>query len=129
MYQATITGQGDQKYHAATRQGRFELSSDGSAPGAIEALLASLCACLAHHLGDHLTTEKISFTQFSITGECALAADHSRVGDIDVVISIDDCVLDAVAKAAAISAVQRCCIHNTLKASSRIVVRFATGGV
>ncbi len=123
MYKGEITGKGDNRYHAATRHARFEMASDGTASGPVDTLLASLCACLGHHLSDHLKTERIPFGEFSIAAECELAADRARIGDIGVVIKVDRAMLDEGAKASLVASVRQCCIHNTLAANSRITIQ------
>jgi len=127
MYRAKIVSKGDQIYHATTSASRFEMGSDGVHSNPVDTLLASLCACLGHYVGDFLHQEKLTFSEYSISAEAELTKDHSRLADIHVAIQIEGAVWEEATTAALLNFVKQCCIHNTLKANSQVFIKVTTG--
>jgi len=121
MYQAKISCRGDRKYHATTRDSHFDMGVDGSNP--VDALLASLCACLGHYVGDFLHEEKISFSEYIVGADSELTEDKSRLADIHVAIEVKDASLDENRKADLLNYITKCYIYQTLKANSKILSR------
>jgi len=120
MFEATITSKGDDKYHATTRHSQFELASDGSASKPGDALLASLCACLGHYVGDFLKQEKIAFSEYSVRADSDLTQDQSRLADIRVAIEVPGARWNDAAKSAMLKFIRKCYIYGTLTANSPI---------
>lgn len=120
MFEAKITSKGDKKYHATTQHSQFELASDGSASKPADVLLASLCACLGHYVGDFLRQEKIAFSEYSVRADSELTKDQSRLADIHVAIEVPGAQWDDAAKSAMLKFITKCYIYGTLKANSRI---------
>ena len=121
MYQANISCRGDRKYHATTRDSHFDMGADGSNP--VDALLASLCACLGHYVGDFLREEKIKFPEYVVSADSELTADKSRLADIHVAIEVKDASLDETQRAGLVNYITKCYIYQTLKANSEIQFR------
>lgn len=121
MYQAKIVSKGDRKYHATTRDSHFDMGAEGSNP--VDALLASLCACLGHYVGDFLPKEKISFSEYVVSAASELTEDKSRLADIHVVIEVKDATLAETQKADMVYYISKCYIYQTLKANSRIMFK------
>jgi uncharacterized OsmC-like protein len=127
MYKAKVVSKGDQKYQATTQHSQFQMASDGSASKPTDTLLAALCACLAHYVGDFLKEGKISFSDYSIRAECGLSEDGSRLGDINVVVEVPKAAINGDTKSALLSYMTQCHIFGTLKANSKINLQVASG--
>lgn len=119
-YQAKVVSKGDLRYAATTQKGAFAMAADGSASGAIDTLLASLCACLAHYTGDFLQQEGAPFSQYEISAESELAEGGRRLGPIRTAVELEGGALSDAQKAALSEYVTRCPIHGSLKANSPI---------
>lgn len=119
MFQAKITSKGDLTYHATTRDSHFDMGANGSNP--VDTLLASLCGCLGHYVGDFLHGKKISFSEYVVRADSELTADKSRLADIQVAIEVKDATLDETQKADLVNYISKCYIHQTLKANSKIM--------
>ncbi len=128
MYQAKIVSTGDDRYHATTSHGRFDMASDRTSSTPTEALLASLCACLGHYVADYLHQQQIQFSTYSVSAESDLAADRSRLGDIHVAVTVADIAMDEATKAAMLQYVTRCHIYGTLRANSAVRIDVVTSG-
>ncbi len=122
MYKATVVSNGDRRYFATTQYGGFALASDGSAPKSIDALLASLCSCMAHYVGDYVRDHGISFSDYAISAESELTEDKVRLSTIRVEIELRDSHLSESQKAELLKFVTNCPIHNTLRANSPIPI-------
>jgi len=120
MYQAKIVSRGDRKYHATTRDSHFDMGVGASNP--VDALLASLCACLGHYVGDFLREEKIGFSEYVVSADSQLTEDQSRLADIQVAVEVKAASLDATQKADMVKYISKCYIYQTLKANSKIML-------
>lgn len=80
MYSASIVNKGDLQYHAATKDYRFLMGEDGGNP--IDVLLASLCACVGHHVRDRLVEQKIAFSALTVKADGSLAGDKLSIARI-----------------------------------------------
>ena len=127
MFKAKIVNKGDLKYHATTQTSSFDMASDGTAPNPVDTLLASLCACLGHYVGDFLRQEKIAFSEYSVSAESELTEDHVRLADIRVAIEVQNAVWNEAMRSSMLDFITKCYIYNTLKANSRITMNVAAG--
>jgi uncharacterized OsmC-like protein len=124
MYQASIVSAGDYRYHARTRDSRSKMGKDGN--NTVDALLATLCACLGHYVGDFLHQETIQFTEYTVSANSELAEDRPRLADIHVTVEVKNAVLSEKAKAAMLEFIEsQCLICGTLKANSKVLMSVA----
>jgi uncharacterized OsmC-like protein len=124
MYQAKIASKGDRKYHATTRDSHFELGVGGSNP--VDAMLASLCGCLGHYVGDFLHEEKIIFSEYIVSADTELTKDKSRLADINIAIEVKDAPLSEIKKSQMLKFISKCYIYNTLQANSKIIFKIVS---
>jgi uncharacterized OsmC-like protein len=125
MYQAQIVSAGDKRYHAKTSSSHaFYMSSDGSSANPVDTLLASLCGCLGHYVGDFLHQEHISFSDYIVRASCDLTNDRTRLGDIHVHIEIHQAKQEwnETISSAMQKFIMQCYIHNSLKANAPIPI-------
>lgn len=122
MYAASIENRGDSKYHAVTKAGSFVLGTDGTAPNPVDALLASLGACVGHYVRDYLLEKGVACSSFGVETEGVSAADGSRLSDIRVWIDLKGTFLDEALRAGMLLAIERCKVYGTLRAGSAITV-------
>lgn len=123
MYQAKITSNGNEKYHATTRNASFDMASDGTSSKPTDVLLASLCACLGHYVGEYLHQRKIQFSTYTVSAESRLASDRSRLGDIDVAIGVSGATMNDSTRTGMLEHLVQCHIYGTLKANSNINIQ------
>ncbi len=98
------------------------MASDGSASSSIDVLLASMCACMAHYLGDYLHDRSIGFSGYAISAESKLTEDRTRLAEIRVKIEVQASTITESQKKDAAVFLKQCQIHNTLKANSPIFI-------
>jgi len=98
------------------------MASDGSAAKSTDVLLASLCGCLAHYVGDFLRERSIRFSDYAISAESELTEDRVRLSTIRVEIELRDSQLSDAEQAELVKFVTQCQIHNTLKANAPIPI-------
>jgi len=94
MYKAIVENKGDSKYYASTRHSGFVLDTEGKESNPIDALLASLCACMGHYVRDYLADQRISHNGFSLEAKAGVTPDKTRLAPIDVQIKVKDAKLD-----------------------------------
>jgi uncharacterized OsmC-like protein len=123
MYKASITTKSDRKKCVATtRHGQFEMSTDGVASNPVDVLLASLCACLGHYVGDFFAQEHVAVSEYSVSAESAATDDGARLGDIRVAFAANGVKWNEALQDKMLQFVTKCRIHSTLKANSRIMM-------
>lgn len=127
MYSASIENRGDSKYHASTGPFGFVMDTDGQGVSPVNALMASLCACLGHYVRDYLREQKVAYASFTVAAKAEAAQPGPRLGDISVVIALKGAELDAPRQSALLTSVERCIIFNTLSTNSRIVKTLELG--
>ena len=127
MYNASIENRGDSKYYASTGAFGFVMDTGGQGVSPVNALMASLCACLGHYVRDFLGEQKLAYSSFAVEAKAEAAKDGPRLGDISIVISLSGAQLDAPRQSALLTYVERCIIFNTLSANSRIVKTLELG--
>ncbi len=116
MYCASIENRGDSTYHATTRHSTFVMATDGHGANPVDAMLASLCACIGHYARDYLREERISASKLTVKAEAQGTADGARLAEIAIRIDVDDAHLDEGRRGELVQRAERCKIHNTLKA-------------
>ena len=112
MYKASIKNSGDQQYHVETRDYSFLMGQGGAGP--IDTLVASLCACLAHHVRDRLLEHKIAFSILTMKAEADLAADKRSLAHISVSLGVNGSELADAQKEDLLQQAGLCPIFNTL---------------
>lgn len=128
MFKAAIVSKGDHKYFATTQHSQFLLASDGSGSKPTDALLASLCGCLGHYVGDFLQQEKIAFSEYSVSADSELTEDQTRLGDIHITVEVKDASIAKAAYDKMLIFITQCYIYNTLKANSKIHLKAGQAG-
>ncbi len=115
MYRASIVNVGDSKYYASTKDASFVLDTEGRGANPVDALLASLCACIGHYVRDYLREQRIAYRGFTIESEAGISADKSKLSEIRLWIALEDALLDEPQRSALLTYVERCKVHGTLK--------------
>ena len=121
MYSASIENSGDTKYHATTGTFGFVMDTDDHGVQPVDALMASLCACLGHYVRDFLNEQKAAYSSFTVEAKAGLAQDGQRLGEISALIAINGARLDDRQQSGLLTYVEKCKIYNTLSANSPIV--------
>jgi len=127
VYSASIENRGDSKYHASTGASGFVMDTAGQGVSPVDALMASLCACLGHYVRDYLREQQVDYSSFAVAAEAEAVEKGARLGDIAVVIALEGARLDAPRRRDLLAAVERCIIFKTLSANSRIVKTLELG--
>lgn len=122
MYRASTENKGDSRHYATTKNHYFVMDTAGQASNPVDALLASLCACLGHYVRDYLLEKNIAYNGFAISAKSEPTEDQMRLADIHVSIDLKDTPLDEQRRAELLKYVERCKVYNTLKANSRILI-------
>ena len=125
MYRASTENKGDSKHYATTKNHHFMMDTAGQASNPVDALLASLCACLGHNVRDYLREKKHTYNAFTISASAEPTEDQKRLSDINVSIDLKDTQLDEHQRDELLKYVERCKVYNTLKANSRILITLA----
>lgn len=112
MYNASIENRGDQQYWATTKDYKFLLGLGGANP--IDALLASLCSCVGHHIRDCLLKRRLSFSSFTITAEATKSDDGLFLTSITVFLKVEGCTLSQPDKDELQQQSGHCPVYNTL---------------
>jgi len=120
MYRATIENHGDSSYHATAGGFGFVMDTEGRGVGPVDALLASLCACVGHYVRDFLRLKAIEPIRFTVESSAESTADGTRLGDIDVRIQLMGPALDPKLRQELLVFVEKCKIHSSLKTNSKI---------
>ena len=113
MYRASVDNEGDRQYRASTKGGGFLMGEGGVSP--IDALLASLCACVAHHLRDHLAAQGGTCSRLTVTANASLAPDKLSLATIALGVEVAGRALTDRQKEDLLRQAGRCPIYNTLK--------------
>lgn len=116
MYSASIENRGDSTYHATTRHSTFVMAIDGHGANPVDAMLASLCACIGHYARDYLREERISASRFTVKAEAQGTPDGMRLAEIAIRIDVEGAHLDEARRGELARTAERCKIHNTLEA-------------
>jgi len=127
MYRASIENRGDSRYHVTTRNGSFVLDTEGGGPNPVDTLVAALCGCIGHYVRDYLRERGVPCDRFTVAGEAANAPDKTRLSRIDVRIDLGR-ALDEPQRTELLAYVERCKVHNTLKAACPIAIALAPDG-
>lgn len=127
MNRATIENKGDSRFFAATKDYSFVLDTEGRGANPLDALLASLCACVGHMTREYLKKNGIEHTGFRVEAESQMTDDLARIADIRLDLDLSGTELDAAGKSALLSSVNACKIRQTLK--NACDVQIALGGV
>ena len=120
MYNASIENRVDTKYYASAGNYAYVMDTEGHGIGPVDALMASLCACLGHYVRDFMRKEKAAYTSFNIKAEAGSSQNGRRLGDISVVIAMSGAELDERQERDLLAYVEACKIHATLKANGHI---------
>jgi len=120
MYSAIVDNFSDSSFHARSGDFGFVMDIEGHGINPINALMASLGACLGHYVRDYLRKENLDYRRFSVQASAGASQDGLRLGDIAVVIETSGISLTEKQKAELLRSVEVCKIHNTLIANSKI---------
>lgn len=120
MYEARVTSNGNERYHAITRHAEFEMATNGTGSSPTDVLLASLCACLGHYIGVFLAQQKVPTVDYEVSANAELTAERSRLAEINVTLDVRKAALSEAAQTELLRFITQCQIHNTLMANSRI---------
>ena len=123
MFKVHVSNHGDSKYHAVAGNRQLVIDHDKKeAPGAIEAVLAALSACVAHYARDFFSNaEKVPGT-LTVDSEANLTEDRVRFEDIRIAIGLDIPKLDAETERRLLKHIERCPIHGALRVGATIHV-------
>lgn len=120
MFHALITNSGDSRYHATTRDSSFVLDTKGNGANPIDALLASLAACVGHHIIYWMRDRAIVNPGFTISATGELADDHLRFSVIALIADLRAVDRAETEYGEILAYVQRCPIFGTLSSACRI---------
>ncbi len=112
MYNAVVENTGSAQFPATTKDYKFLMGAGGA--NAIDALLASLCGCVAHHIRECLMARRIAYARFAIEAEAARSADGLLLSNIAVVLKIEGCTLTQADRQELQQQSGHCPIYNTL---------------
>jgi uncharacterized OsmC-like protein len=122
MYQALVENLGDTKYHAKTRHGSFIMDTSAEASNPVDALLASLCACVGHYVHDYQRDRGFPPAAFTVRAEASATPDGSRLAAIAVSIDLRDIVLRPSQVAELMAVIEKCKVLGTLRRGCPIEV-------
>jgi uncharacterized OsmC-like protein len=122
MYNAIVENKGDSKYYATTRHSGFVLDTEEKESNPIDALLASLCACMGHYVRDFLGDRRIPHSGFSLEAKAGITPDKARLARIDVHISVKDAMLDDRQVSELLRSIESCKIHKIMKENPGLTV-------
>lgn len=125
MYRASIENRGDARFHATVKGHSFVLGPEGQGASAGDTLVAALCGCIGHYTRLFLRERRVAFEGFGVSAEAESTADQSRLARIDVRIDLGRTELDEQRRAELLTYVERCKLHNTLKAGCTIAIALA----
>ena len=120
MYCASVENNGDMRFHATTRDGSFTMAINGNGANPVDTLLAALCGCIGHYVGDFVREQRIPSPGFTVKAEGRQTEDGTMLSAIDLFVELKSIKLENEEKEALLKYVERCKIHNTLKAGCRI---------
>lgn len=122
MYSASIENNGNRQYRASTKGYGFLIGQDGA--NAIDTLLASLCACVAHHIRDHLVEQQWAYSLMTVTANAELAADKLALARIAVSVDVQGGQMTEAQKGELLQQAKRCPIYNSLSKGTDIKLSF-----
>lgn len=122
MYEAKITSNGNERYHAITRHAEFDMATNGTGASPTDVLLASLCACVGHYVGAFLAQQKVPAVDYEVSADAELTEERSRLAEIHVTLDVRNAALSEAAQSELLRFITQCQIHNTLKSNSRISI-------
>ena len=114
MYQASVENRGDSRYYATTPNSSLVLDTNGQGPNPIDTMLASLAACVAHHILYWLRDRNINNPGFTVAASGELSEDRLRLSAISVVAGIGHIARDSEQRRELMEYIQRCPIYGTL---------------
>jgi uncharacterized OsmC-like protein len=120
LFQASVENRGDHGYHATTQDARMVLATDGSGGHPIDVLLASLSACIAHHIVVWLRDRNLDNPGFGVSASGTLTEDRRLLSGISVTSDIARVADDAVKRKELLEYVGRCPVYRTLSAGCPI---------
>ena len=126
MYTATVVNRGNHRYAADATGFAFTMGQDAAGP--IDILLASLCACVAHHVRDGLVERAIAYSTLTVEAVGELTADRTALEHISIGMKLADASLSKVQADEVIACASRCPIHNTLAKSTGIDIAIVSKG-
>lgn len=112
MYNAIVENKGTDQFFATTKDYKFVMGQGGA--NAIDALLASLCGCVAHHVRACLVGRKIAYSAFTIEAEGARSDDRLFLTVISIVLKVEGCALTQADRQELQQQPDHCPIYNTL---------------
>jgi uncharacterized OsmC-like protein len=128
MYAITIENRGDARYHATSRGYAFVLGPQGAGANPGDTLLAALGGCVAHYVRQFLNERGIASDGFGIHATAESTPDERRLASIDVRIDLGrTTTLGEASRAELLAYVERCKIHNTLKAACPVRITLGAG--
>ncbi len=120
MYSASVENKGDSTYHATTRHSGFLMGTEGQGANPVDAMLASLCACIGHYARDYLLERRLLGSGFIVKAEAEATEDGARLAEVTIQIDVKDVHLDARSREELVRTAEQCKIHNTLRAGCAI---------
>jgi uncharacterized OsmC-like protein len=120
MYTATAVNRGDHRYAATATGFAFTMGQDAASP--IDILLASLCACVAHHVRDGLVARAIAFSTLTVEAIGELTPDRMALERISVGMKVAGTSLSEAQADELVAWAGRCPIYNTLAKGTKIEV-------
>lgn len=123
MYAASVENNGGGQFLATTKDGQFAMGQGGV--GAIDAMLASLCGCVGHHVHSRLVERKIPFSAFTIKADGTRSVDGSCLTRIAMTLRVDGRTLTNAEKTDLLAEAKTCPIHNTLAKALEIAFSIA----
>jgi uncharacterized OsmC-like protein len=120
MYSSIVENTGDTSYRATIGDYGFTMDTAGRGINPVDGLVATLCACLGHYVRDFMHDRRLAYSRFTVEAKADATADGLRLGDVTVVVAISGANLDEQQKADLLGYLDRCKIHNTLRANSQI---------
>lgn len=116
MYQGSIHYQGGSVYRATTTKGQFTLATGGAqGSNPVEAMLASLCACMGHHAKEYFQEAGLPEPVFDLQAQADLAPDQTRLTGFKVAVDLAGTPLTPGQTTALLDRVRTCHIYRTLR--------------
>ena len=112
MYTATVVNRGNHRYAATATGFAFTMGQDAANP--IDILLASLCACVAHHVRDGLVERTIAFSTLTVEAIGELTPDRTALERIAIGMKLAGASLSEAQADELIACAGQCPIYNTL---------------
>lgn len=123
MYRAIVESEDGETYLASSNLYCFAIGRDGA--GAVDTLLAGLCACVAHHVYRRAVARKIVFSGLTVGATTELAADGLSLARLELTLAFRDGALTGDDKADLARQIGRCPLYNTISAGVAICVSFS----